>query len=355
MSAAEHEVPSSIEKLPFPAAGDPSERSFIPHDIEAAAWLASIVENTDDAILSKTLDGIISSWNPGATRLFGFTADEAVGRSITIIIPEDRLSEEAEIIGKIRRGEPVHHFETVRCRKDGSLVDISLTVSPIRHEGRIIGASKIARDITEARVAVERQSLILREMNHRIKNLFALTAGLVTVSARGATDLDDFITDLSGRISSLARAHQMTLPDLSGEIEFGATTLKNLLANLLAPHDERTVSRIHVSGCDVPVGPRALPSLALLFHELATNAAKYGVFSPSGGTLRLELDTRDEMLSVRWIETGSADGRPVPGHEGFGSHLEKASIRGLQGSIERDWRPDGLTVTMRFPLRSLAS
>jgi PAS domain S-box-containing protein len=349
-------MPSSIEKLPLPAKDEVRASALLPHDIDPAAWLASIVENSDVAILSKTLEGIISSWNPGAMRLFGFTAEEAIGRSITIIIPDDRLPEEAEIIGKIRRGESIDHFETVRRRKDGSFVDISLTVSPIRgDDGRIVGASKIARDITEARRASEQQSLILREMNHRIKNLFALTAGLVAVSARGATDLDDFITDLSGRISSLARAHQMTLPDLSGEIEFGGTTLKNLLANLLAPHDDRTISRIRVSGCDVPVGPRALPSLALLFHELATNAAKYGVFSPSGGTLHLEINARDEMLTVRWIETGSTDARAVPGREGFGSHLEKASIRGLQGSIERDWRPDGLAVTMRFPLRSLAS
>src|SRR5690606_4727257 len=116
--------------------------------------------SSDDAILSKTLDGIITSWNPGATRLFGFTADEAIGQPITIIIPEDRLSEEATIINKLRHGERVEHFETVRRRKDGSPVDISLTVSPVRdRQGRIIGASKIARDITEARRATERQLL----------------------------------------------------------------------------------------------------------------------------------------------------------------------------------------------------
>jgi len=348
-------MPTPLDRSSLATHEAPDSASYRP-DNDAAAWLAAIVENSDDAILSKNLDGIISSWNPGATRLFGFSAKEAVGRPITIIIPEDRLPEEAEIIGKIRRGERVHHFETVRQRKDGRLVDISLTVSPVRDpEGRIIGASKIARDITEAKMAAERQTLILREMNHRIKNLFALTAGLVTVSARGANDIDDFIADLSGRIASLARAHQLTLPDLVGDVQNAATTLKSLLGAILAPHEDRSASSIHVRGEDVTVGPRPLPSLALLFHELATNAAKYGVLSPSGGTLSVNIGIDNDMLSIRWIETGVTGDPVLPVHEGFGSHLEKASVRGLQGSIEREWRPDGLTVAMRFPLGALAS
>jgi PAS domain S-box-containing protein len=142
---------------------------------DARAWLAAIVESSDDAILSKTLDGVITSWNAGAQRLFGFTAAEAIGRPILILIPEDRQSEEASILGKIRRGERVSHFETVRRRKDGSLIDISLTVSPIRgDQGAIIGASKIARDISDRKRHQERQNLLLREMNHRIKNLLPL-------------------------------------------------------------------------------------------------------------------------------------------------------------------------------------
>ena len=112
--------------------------------------LASIVESSDDAIVSKDLNGVITSWNRGAERLFGYTADEIVGKPVTILIPADRHDEEPEILGRIRRGERIDHYETVRRRKDGSLVDISLTVSPVKDAfGRIVGASKIARDITE--------------------------------------------------------------------------------------------------------------------------------------------------------------------------------------------------------------
>ena len=124
---------------------------------EANAWLAAIVESSDDAIVSKSLDGTILSWNASAERLFGYTAVEAKGRHITILIPDERVHEEDEIISRIRRGERVEHFETVRRRKDGSLLDLSLTISPVRNaEGIIIGASKIARDISELKRARER-------------------------------------------------------------------------------------------------------------------------------------------------------------------------------------------------------
>ena len=113
-------------------------------------WLASIVENSDDAIISKSLDGIITSWNKGAERIFGYSADDAIGQPITLVIPEDRQSEEREILTRIRRGERIDHFETVRQTKHGSLIVVSLTVSPVKDaNGKIVGASKTARDITE--------------------------------------------------------------------------------------------------------------------------------------------------------------------------------------------------------------
>jgi len=117
---------------------------------------AAIIEFSDDAIISKNLDGIIQSWNNGAQRIFGYTADEVIGKSVTILIPEGLQNEEPAIIGRIRRGERVDHYETIRKRKDGALLNISLTVSPIKDDsGKIVGASKIARDITDSKVAAE--------------------------------------------------------------------------------------------------------------------------------------------------------------------------------------------------------
>src|SRR5947199_132527 len=113
-------------------------------------FLAAIVESSDDAIVTKDLNGTITSWNQAAQRLFGYTAEEAIGKPVMMLLPLDRLDEEPAILARIRKGEKIDHFETVRRRKDGTTINISLTVSPVRDEtGRIIGASKIARDISE--------------------------------------------------------------------------------------------------------------------------------------------------------------------------------------------------------------
>jgi PAS domain S-box-containing protein len=135
----------------------------------AQRQLAAIVESSQDAIISKTLDGIITSWNAGAEYIFGYTAEEMLGRSITLLIPPDRQDEEPQIIERLKRGERIAHFDTVRVRKDGQQVDISLTISPIRDEtGTIIGASKIARDITERKQAqAEREALLAEEQRLR--------------------------------------------------------------------------------------------------------------------------------------------------------------------------------------------
>jgi len=137
---------------------DISERN---RRVRAALLLGTIVGSSDDAIVSKDLNGIIMSWNKGAERLFGYTAEEVTGKSITVIIPEDRLHEEPEILSRLRRGERIDHFETIRRRKDGTFLNVSLTIWSVRDaSGKIIGASKIARDITEAKRA-ERSALLL--------------------------------------------------------------------------------------------------------------------------------------------------------------------------------------------------
>ena len=129
-----------------------------------SSLLASIVETSDDAIVSKNLDGVITSWNRGAECMFGYSAGEVVGQPITIVIPEDRQSEECEILTRVRRGGRIDHFETVRQRKDGSLIVVSLTVSPVKNaEGKIVGASKIARDITEQKRSQQQIATLARE------------------------------------------------------------------------------------------------------------------------------------------------------------------------------------------------
>jgi PAS domain S-box-containing protein len=170
--------------------------------MHAALQLAAIVESSDDAIASKDLNGIVTSWNKGAERIFGYTAEEIIGRPIAILIPADRQDEEPEILRRIRNGERIEHYETVRQRKDGRPIDISLTVSPMRDEnGRVFGASKIARDITEAKMAEAR----LRESERRLQELLAaIPAAIYTTDAEGRiTYFNEKAVELAGRRPAL--------------------------------------------------------------------------------------------------------------------------------------------------------
>lgn len=316
-------------------------------------WLAAIVEGSDDAIISKDLDGVIRSWNGGAARLFGYTPEEAVGRPVTMLIPEDRLNEEPLILAGIRAGERFEHFETVRRRKDGAPVDISLTISPIRNrQGVIVGASKIARDITGRRIAQEQQELLLGEMHHRVKNLFALATAIVSFSVRSARDPAEAPQIIQSRLAALARAHDITMTAWRDDgREKSATNLQALLQIILEPY--QGADRIAVSGDNPPVGPRALTNLALLLHELATNAAKYGALSAPGGLLDLRIAVEAGVVRMWWWEQGG----PVaanPGTAGFGSRLEQGLAVALGARITRDWRPAGLAITIEAPAEKLA-
>lgn len=315
--------------------------------------LAAIVESSDDAILAKDLDGTILSWNAGAERLFGYAPAEAIGRPVTILMPEDRLDEEPGILARIRRGERVDHYETVRRRKDGSLIDISLSVSPlVDAAGRIVGASKIARDITERRRAESRQRLLLDEMSHRVKNTLVLASSLVAMSARTATSVQDLARDVRDRLDSLARAHALTLPgrqDPDARVE-RTTSLHTLIRTIVAPFDAGRDSRVRVAGADPAVAPGgAVTSLALLLHEFVTNAAKYGALSLPAGRIEIACNETPDQFVLVWTER---DGPVVrqPGErdrEGFGSLLARATVRGqLDGEISREWRPEGLTIRL---------
>jgi PAS domain S-box-containing protein len=317
--------------------------------------LASIVESSEDAIVTKDLDAVITSWNRGAERLFGYTAEEAIGKPITLLIPKDRHNEEPAILDRIRRGERVEHYDTIRQRKDGTLIDISLTISPLRDpEGKIIGASKIAREITERRRAEAQQRLLLREMDHRVKNLFALAGGVVGLSARSATSPQALSSAVRDRLSALARAHALTLRPFSenNQSTEKPTTLHALIATILSPHDGRTDDggpRVAISGPDIPIGGGSVMSLALLLHELATNAVKYGALSSSAGAVAIACSEDNGRFALTWTERGGPPVEHRVDAEGFGAQLIRATVKDqLGGEISRDWKPEGLTIHLSF-------
>jgi PAS domain S-box-containing protein len=323
----------------------------------AAHHYQAIIESSEDAILSKDLNGVILSWNQGAERLFGYTAEETVGRPVTIIIPVDRLDEEPVILEKIHRGERIEHFETVRQRKDGSLIDISLTISPIRNSrGKIIGASKIARDITELRKARDRQHLLMGEMSHRVKNLFALSGSIVGLSARWAKTPHELAESARARLSALARAYALTFSHGFDEAEDKPTTLQSLVRAIVAPFYGPADPRITLSGIDAGVSGSAVTSLALLLHEFATNAAKYGALSAVAGRIKVVFAEEGDAIVIYWSESGGPRVVPPEGREGFGGVLARMAVSGeLGGEIVRDWRPEGLAIRLSVPRARLTA
>jgi len=299
-------------------------------------WLAAIVESSDDAIVSKNLDGIITSWNRGAERVFGYPAEEAIGQPITIVIPEDRQSEEREILTRIRRGERIDHFETVRRRKHGSLISISLTVSPVRNaEGKIVGASKIARDITEQKRNQEQIAILAREAEHRSKNLLANVQATVNLSR---SDTSEGLKEaIAGRVQALANVHS-----LFAESRWIGAELSTIASHELAPYSEKGEGRVRIVGAPVLLEPDAAQTIAITLHELATNAAKYGALSVANGRVSLEW-SREEggRLTLRWTETGGPKVQ-VPSRKGFGRRIIERMMAHLKGTTRFDWREEGL-------------
>jgi PAS domain S-box-containing protein len=301
-----------------------------------ARRLAAIVESSDDAIISKDLNGIIATWNNAAERLFGYAADEVVGKSITIVIPPERRHEEVGILDRIRRGEPIDHFETQRRRKDGSLVDISLSISPVTDEtGTIIGASKIARDITEQKRREQQIALLAREADHRTNNLLAVAQATVHLThADSAADLKKAI---EGRLRALANAHGMM-----AQSRWAGADLRELVKMELSPYFRDGDPRAQIDGPKVLLKPDGAQALAMAVHELATNAVKYGALSTASGRVGVQWSLGSaNRLSLSWQETG---GPPVgvPRKEGFGTRAIARMLGQLDGEVKFNWLEEGL-------------
>jgi len=318
---------------------------------ESAQRLVAIVDSSEDAIVGKDLNGIITSWNAGAQRLFRYSADEAIGKPVTILIPPDRHDEEPAILERIRRGERVDHYDTVRQRKDGTLIDISLAISPVKDaHGRVIGASKIARDITDRKRAEETQRLLVGELNHRVKNTLASVQAIVQHTLRRTRDPAEFVESFGGRIQSLSRVHSL----LTAGTWQGAE-LRDLICDQLL-HGAVDEPRITAWGPPVSLEPQMALHVALMLHELGTNAVKYGALSVPGGWVTIGWRVEDRDLRLRWEERGGPPPR-APATRGFGTTLIEQSARGEGGQARMVTTADGVVweITLQLPAQGAAS
>jgi len=315
------------------------------HAEEAAQRLAAIVDTSDDAIVSKDLNAIITGWNKGAERIFGYTAEEIIGKSIRILIPQEFQEEENTILEQIRSGQRIEHYETVRRRKDGSLINISLSVSPVKNaHGTILGASKIARDITERKRTEAQISILAREAEHRTKNILATVQATVRLTPSDTSD--DFKSTISGRIQALANAH--TLFVQSG---WTGADLRELVTQELSPYCDGVETRAQVEGPQLLLEPYAAQTIAVALHELATNAAKYGALSIPDGRIHVAWSAAGNgRVVLRWTEIGGPL-VSVPTRKGFGTRVMERMIRDqLKGTMDFDWHADGLACEIVLPL-----
>ena len=311
-------------------------------DSLAIRLLASIVDSSDDAIVSKDLNGIVTSWNRAAERLFGYTAEEMVGRPISILAPPDRPNEMPSILRRLSAGERIEHFETQRRRKDGSIVHISLTVSPVRDlSGKIIGASKIARDITQQVETRERLELLRREVDHRAKNVLQIVQSLIHLTR--AKSHEEYVAALEGRIRILALAHSHV-----AENEWRGAPLKALLDETLAPF-RSSATHVRLGGPRIFVDATTAQALSLTINELATNASKYGGLSVEGGEVSLSWTVGEDGIRLVWTERGGPPAEE-PSVRGFGTHLVQSVLPNQTGGeVELRWEERGLSCEMRIP------
>ncbi|MGH9159825.1 MAG: hybrid sensor histidine kinase/response regulator [Vicinamibacteraceae bacterium] len=358
---------------------------------EARAWLAAIVDSSNDAIIGKTLDGIITSWNTAAERIFQYTAAEAIGQHISVIIPTERRTEEDDVLARLRRGEKVGHFETVRCAKDGRAIDISLTVSPIRDaDGRIIGASNVSRDITdqkraelELHQASQMKDEFLATLSHELRTPLNAVLGWSQVLRSGVLPPDIQQRALDS-LERNARAQAQLVEDLldvsrviSGKLKIRAEPVDlarviSAAVDTVGPSAAAKRLEVHLS-CDAETELLVTGDadrLQQVVWNLLSNAVK---FTPAGGRVDIDLARRASQAEITVRDTGrgidsaflphvferfrQADSTAARAHGGLGLGLalvrHVVEAHGGTVGVDSGGEGRGAAFTVRLPVRAL--
>ncbi|WP_446740920.1 sensor histidine kinase [Sphingomonas sp. CFBP 13603] len=248
-------------------------------------------------------------------------------------------------------GEP-YNIEYRLRHFDGTYRWVLGRALPVRDEnGAITRWFGTCTDIHEQKLAYEEREIISQELSHRIKNIFAVIAGLIAFSARGKPEFAGIATDLRHRINALGRAHDFVRPHSANSRPAAAqNSLHGLLQELFEPYQRIDGARLSVTGDDVQIDDRSATPLALLFHELATNATKYGALATELGTVRITVSANDDTVSLNWCEQGGPSVAKPTTPAGFGTQLiEMSAVRQLGGSVNRIWNDDGLIVDLTIP------
>ena len=312
--------------------------------------LQTVLDTALDSVVVMDTDGMVIGWNGHSERLFGWSWQEARDQRLSdmIIPPTLRAAHEKGLAHYLASGEgPVldSRIEVPALHRDGSelAVELSITASEQFGDKLFIG---FIRDISERKAEAERQQRILQESEHRVKNMLTVVQAIAYQTAANASDMASFTTAFSGRLESLARAHQLLVGQVWQDVAISSLADRVLGAEVAA-------GRARFGGPELLLKAGQVLGLSMILHELHTNAIKYGALCRDEGQIELDWDSDGATIELIWRELGTPCEAPDAPSSGFGQRMIAMSVRSdLNGTIERDWRPDGLTATLSFPVEA---
>ncbi|WP_454596988.1 PAS domain S-box protein [Qipengyuania sp. SM2507] len=306
-----------------------------------------------DAVICTDEEGSILFFNRAAEQSFGYSAEEVLGKDVELLLPQryqaqHALSVRSFAVGKNGTNRLMgNQREVWGRRKNGEEFPSEAIVSRHSVDGKMI-LTVVHRDIAERKEMENQREAIARELDHRIGNMISVVSSLVSLSAKSAESIGDLAQSLQDRLRALAATQALLRQERNGKI-----TLNELLLAELALYRSGDGSNVIIEGDPVVLCATALQPLALVFHELATNSAKYGAFKAPGGRVTITSecvsDGDEHLFLIEWCETGGPPVKP-PSRQGFGSALIEQMIRrALRAEVSMDYRPEGLVCRMTFP------
>ncbi len=314
------------------------------------AGLQTVLDTALDPVVVMDTEGMVIGWNVHSENCFGWTWDEARGQRLSnlIIPPEFRAGHEGGRVHYLATGEaPVldRRIEVSALHRDGHEFPVELSVTASEQFGDKLFIGFI-RDISDRKEEAERQQRILQESDHRIKNMLTVVQAIALQTAANSADMATFTTAFSGRLESLARAHQLLVGQVWQDVAISSLAERVLGAEVAA-------GRARYGGPELLLKAGQVLGLSMILHELYTNAIKYGALCSDEGRIEVDWTTEDDLIVLKWSELGTpCETTDVPG-SGFGQRMIAMSVKSdLGGTIERDWRSDGLTAILKFPIES---
>jgi two-component system, chemotaxis family, CheB/CheR fusion protein len=321
---------------------------------EALKQHPAIVEFAQDALISISRDGSIRSWNPGAERLFGYPAQYAVRRQIGFLIASDNTNQPATLLARALRGEITGAVEVIYKRSNAVEVPVEMTAMPIRDaNAAIVAVVMTARDISERKRAEAHSMLLVNELSHRVKNVLASVQSLALETLRAEPTIDAFREVFLARLRALSTTHELLV-----DSEWRDAGLRDVLEAELAPYQTAGRTNWTASGDNLLLTPKMVLALGMAFHELATNAVKFGALSVPTGHVAITWSEQPveggRRLHLSWVESGGPK-VTAPTRKGFGSRLIAEGLAyELDGDVHIDYHPSGIRCEVDVPVIPVA-